>query len=87
MFKIFFATRSQKDLQKITKTDAKRILEKISYLSYPFPKNMQIVKLTGTERSYRLRIGTIRIIFEVDTKNKQIIITKIGYRRDVYRFL
>ncbi len=51
----------------------------------PFPR--QAIKLSGTERLYRIRVGDYRIIYQVDTKAEQIIIHYIRHRREVYRAL
>jgi mRNA interferase RelE/StbE len=49
----------------------------------PFPR--QALKLSGAERLYRLRVGSYRIIYEVDTQTAEIIIQYIRHRSDVYR--
>ena len=51
----------------------------------PFPR--QAVKLSGTERLYRIRVGDYRIVYEVDTQAKQIVIHYVRHRREVYRTL
>jgi len=51
----------------------------------PFPR--QAIKLTGTERLYRIRVGDYRIIYEVDTEAKRITIHYIRHRREAYRAL
>ena len=51
----------------------------------PFPR--QAVKLSDTERLYRIRVGDYRIVYEVDTQAKQIVIHYVRHRREVYRTL
>ncbi|MBI2641217.1 type II toxin-antitoxin system RelE/ParE family toxin [Candidatus Roizmanbacteria bacterium] len=87
MYKIVFTAKSRKELRRFNKEEAKKILDKINLLSYPFKSNLNIAKLTGSNRSYRLKFGKIRVIFEVDFKAELISITKIGYRKNVYKFL
>lgn len=41
-------------------------------------------KLSGTDR-YRVRQGDYRAVYEVQDQGLQVIIVKIGHRRDVYR--
>lgn len=53
--------------------------------SDPFPP--QSVKLQGAERLYRLRIGGHRVVDEVDSDARQIVVHYVRNRRDVYRRL
>jgi mRNA interferase RelE/StbE len=34
---------------------------------------------------YRIRLGAIRILYDINDAQRLVSITKIGYRRDVYR--
>src|SRR3990172_9083191 len=49
----------------------------------PFP--VQSKKLRDAESSYRLRIGDFRVIYQVDTQNRVVIIYHIRHRKDAYR--
>ena len=65
-YSIVFKPSIEKDLRRISQNLQTVILDKIANLAQnPFPSN--VVKLTGTDRSYRIRIGQYRIIYEVDT--------------------
>ena len=47
--------------------------------------NVDVKKLKGSWAGYyRIRKGKIRIIFDVDYKNKAVFIEKIDFRGDVY---
>ncbi|MEK6552915.1 MAG: type II toxin-antitoxin system RelE/ParE family toxin [Bacteroidota bacterium] len=60
-----------------------KILPHLKILSgNPFPQNSK--KLHNRE-SYRLRVGDYRIIYEVNPKEKIIIIQRIAHRQDVYK--
>lgn len=41
-------------------------------------------KLAG-EDSYRVRIGDYRIVFRVDDRAREVLVTRIKHRREVYR--
>ena len=45
----------------------------------PFPE--QSIKLAGTERLYRIRIGDYRIVYGVDKATRQVIVRREVYRR------
>lgn len=85
MHKIFFTKKAEKELNYLSSIDKKRILEKIHQLAFPFSLNLDIKKLINISGFYRLRIGKIRIIFEIIQKKKEIWIRKIGYRANIYR--
>jgi mRNA interferase RelE/StbE len=44
----------------------------------------QSEKLVG-ENAYRERVGDYRIVFRVDDKRAEVLVTRIRHRRDVYR--
>ncbi len=39
----------------------------------------------SAERVYRIRVGDYRVIYQVDTKTKIVIIYHVRHRREVYR--
>ncbi len=85
MYKVFFTNKSSKELSKLSRVHAKTILSKIKQLTYPFPANFDIKSMQGVAGFFRLRVGTMRVIVELDTKRKEIWIRKVGYRQDVYK--
>ncbi len=48
----------------------------------PFPSGCKKLK---NRDGFRIRVGDYRVLFFADTKAKQIIISAIGHRREVYR--
>lgn len=85
MYKVIFHKKADKDLSKISKTDAKRVIEKLQLIDYPFPKNFDLDKMEGDDNYLRLRVGTVRVIFEIDHIEKEIWIRKVKYRGQVYK--
>jgi len=85
-YSINFKPSVEKDLRPLSKTLVSRVMEHIERLKTdPFPR--QAIKLSGTERLYRIRVGDYRIVYEVDTQAKQILVHYIRHRREVYRRL
>jgi mRNA interferase RelE/StbE len=81
-YKILIKPSAVKELKKISNPDFDRITERIRKLSSdPSPKGCE--KLSHQEK-YRIRQGNYRIIYLVDDAKQEIIIYKIGHRRDVY---
>ncbi len=86
--KIFFTKRAEKDLLKLSLVDRQKVIAKIKHLSLPLQRsNLNIKTLVGVKGFYRLRIGNIRVIFEVDNNRYEIWIRLIGYRSHIYRHL
>ena len=72
-----------KELEDLPIADRRRVVERISALSSdPRPRGCE--KLSGEEK-YRLRQGSLRILYEIDDTQAAVTIVKIGHRRDVYR--
>lgn len=63
-----------------------KIIEALNTLTkYPLTlRRLDVEKLEGINRTYRLRIGRYRIIFYVDKEEKIIYVTHIGKRGKLY---
>jgi len=88
VYKILIHRRVIKFLEKMADEELKkRLKEAISYLAnYPLVlRRLDIEKLEGLERTYRIRIGNYRIIFHVDKKERTIYVTHIGHRKSIYK--
>ena len=66
-----------------------RLKEALAELqNYPIAlRRLDLEKLEGLKRAYRIRVGEYRIIFLVDKEDKTIYITHIGRRESIYRNL
>lgn len=87
MYKIIYSKNSIKDLRRIDKLIAQRIIKKIAFFSeqkniFDFSKPL---KGFG-ENKYRFRIGDYRAIFKIDKSGEiQILmILNIKHRKEVY---
>ena len=84
MYGITYSKQAQKMLLKISRNLAKRIRDKLHYLSQnPHQKNNNIKQLIAT-KGYRLRVGDWRIIYELNEKKLEILIIRIAARGEVY---
>ena len=85
-YSIDYKPSVEKDLRRLPKQLVSRVFERIEGLqSEPLPR--QAIKLSGTERLYRIRVGDYRIVYEVDTQAKRITVFYVRHRREVYRTL
>ena len=82
-YKLLVGKSVLKDLDRIEKKDAQRIVKAIRALSDD-PRPPQSKKLSGEEK-YRLRCGVYRIIYEIQDDQLIIRVVKVRHRREVYR--
>ena len=84
MFKLLYAKSVEKDLRKIARKNLPKIKREIEELAN-FPDISQIKHLSNHPLAeYRLRIGNYRVLFDVNWEKKEILILKIGHRRNIY---
>lgn len=81
----YFKPAALRDFKKLSKSIQKRIIEKMEfYVKLGRPLEFAEVLKDKTLGEFRFRIGDYRVIFDVESKRKIIILT-IGHRRDIYR--
>ena len=83
MYKISLRRVANKDLQDIPATYVRLITQHIDSLEQN-PRPVDSKKLKG-EAIYSLRIGTYRVLYDVDDKAKTVTIYRIKHRREAYR--
>jgi len=84
-YNLYYHPNCFKKLKKIPASDGEKVLLKIKQLAKnPFSRNLDIRKLANTKNSFRLRIGDLRVIYELEDKKKIIWIWEIDYRGKVY---
>lgn len=82
MYKLFYKNSVAKDLKRFSKDEIKRILNGIEdkIKANPFLGK----SLKGDFRGcYRYRFGDYRVIYSV--VNQEILILRIGHRKDIYK--
>ncbi|MFQ5432794.1 MAG: type II toxin-antitoxin system RelE/ParE family toxin [Nitrospinota bacterium] len=82
---IFWKASAERDLRKkVDRQYIPKILTALDALTEnPFAAKCR--KLKGSESSYRIRIGDYRVVYQVNTKDKTVVIIHIRHRREVYR--
>ena|SRR3989338_8440077 len=84
MYELLYHPRASKRLKTIHPIDRKKVLSKLEDLaSNPKDPSLNIKKLVNTTRSYRVRVGNIRVIFEIEEESKKIYIWEVEYRGSV----
>ena len=81
-YKLFIERAANKELSKISHKEQTRIINAIKNLS-DNPRPAGVKKLTGKD-AWRIRIGSYRIIYEIQDDNLVILVVHIGHRKDIY---
>lgn len=82
-YRVFIKPSAVKELELVPAKDRRRLALRIERLATD-PRPHGCEKLTGLE-AYRLRQGDYRVVYGVDDDAREILVVKIGNRRDVYR--
>lgn len=83
-FEIRWRSSTKKDLRSIAPDNVSRILETVSKLAVePLPNGSE--KLTGSEHTYRIRVGDYRVIYELLKNENAVEIQRVRHRKEVYR--
>jgi mRNA interferase RelE/StbE len=74
---------ARKELESLDDVTLRRVDKAILKLAMN-PRPHGATKLTGTPL-YRIRVGTYRVVYEVDDSERRVTVNAVRHRRDVYR--
>jgi mRNA interferase RelE/StbE len=83
IYQIFIEKSAQKKLSAIPEPFQDKIITEITLLAEN-PRSFGCKKLTG-RNAWRIRIGKYRVIYEINDKDKSVLVVTLGHRKDVYR--
>ena len=83
-YKVELTRSAEKDLRRIDKRYISRILAVVESLEEE-SRPVGCTKLSGSDRTYRIRIGSYRVIYEIENDRLVVLVIKIGHRKDVYQ--
>lgn len=84
VYKVLLTASAAKEFRSLSSGLQYRIARAIDGLSEN-PRPHGVRKLAGHERLYRIRVGEYRIVYEIDDRERIVLITRIRHRREVYR--
>ena len=74
-----------RELKKLDKSTARRIVTRIDWLSENFPSIKPIALKGELSGLFKIREGDYRIIYQILHKEKVLLIHAIGHRSEIYR--
>jgi len=85
MYTVQFTKEAKLFLKKQGSKTTMRLVDKINELAKdPYAPNNNVTKLAGRE-GYRLRVGDIRVLYEIHDRVLIINVFKIGFRSSIYK--
>lgn len=84
MYELYIERSAERDLKKLSAEDFRRIITHIKTLAEN-PKSSGCRKLSGSKNEWRQRVGSHRVIYEIDDKAKIVRIMRVRHRREAYR--
>lgn len=82
-YRLLIKPSAAKELESIRQEDRRRVVRRIEGLATnPRPHGCE--KLSGEDK-YRVRQGNYRVIYLVNDNSREVIVFKVGHRREVYR--
>jgi mRNA interferase RelE/StbE len=84
VYEVFLEQAAERDLRKLDPADFHRLVSRIKALAEN-PRPVNCKKITGSRNDWRIRIGTYRVIYEIDEKAKTVNVMRIRHRREAYR--
>ena len=84
MYRTEFLRSAAKEFRNLEDEVKRRVVVAVDELVENFrPKGVR--KLRGHRSLYRIRVGSYRVVYEIDDSARLIRVTRIRHRDDVYR--
>jgi mRNA interferase RelE/StbE len=84
MYEIVFSKNAEKAYKKLPGDIRARIDQKLNYLRVT-PRGPDTKKLVGEQNAYRTRVGTYRIVYEIEDGALVVWILDVGHRSSIYK--
>lgn len=83
-YSISLSRKATKQLASIPHAHQERIVAAIDALQAN-ARPRAAVKIAGTQNHYRLRVGTYRVLYEIQDAHLLILVFRVAHRREAYR--
>ena len=83
-WRLRIAHRAERDLARLPPEEARRVLDTLDRAALD-PGSAQLAKLEGGGNRWRLRVGSRRVLLDLDNRAGLITVTRVLDRRDAYR--
>ncbi len=83
-YAVRYERRVEKQLAALPRREQMRIIAAVERLALDPFASPNVKALVGTD-AYRLRVGSYRVIYLLDSRDLIVIVVDVGDRKDVYR--
>ncbi len=85
-FAVIFLRKAKKGFDRLPLSDRKKIIKNIALLrENPLPEGKDLKKMSGSQGSWRIRVGDLRIIYQIVPEKKEVWVLDVDYRGSVYK--
>lgn len=85
MYTIVLNKKHHKAIGKLSRVDQARVYTNLKELEAdPRPSGKKIKCFYGIVHGYRLRVGSVRVVYSVEDTKRQVFVVDVGYRGDIY---
>lgn len=84
LYTIAIKKSAEKEIAALPLAVVEKIYQALNELTID-PRPVGVKKLVGHKNLYRIRVSDYRIIYNIEDKVLQILILKVGHRKDIYR--
>ena len=83
-YRVEVSATAERQIRRLVRQDQIRVLRAVAALaSQPRPRGCR--KLRGYRDVFRIRVGTLRVLYSIEDERVVVIVLKVGRRRDIYR--
>ncbi|MBC6473792.1 MAG: type II toxin-antitoxin system RelE/ParE family toxin [Hormoscilla sp. GM102CHS1] len=75
---------AQRQIKKLTLSIQAQIIQELEELELD-PRHPGVLKMSGEENTYRVRVSKYRIIYEIYDRILLVSVIKVGHRSKIYR--
>jgi len=84
IYRIEVSSTAERQIRRLERDDQLRVLRAVRDLgTTPRPRGCR--KLRGYDDVFRIRVGTFRVLYSVESDRILVIILKVGHRKEIYR--
>ena len=84
MYEVLLERAAERDLRRLSPEEFRRVTTAIRALADD-PRPPGCRKISGSRSDWRIRIGILRVIYEIDDEAREARIMRIRHRREAYR--
>lgn len=82
-YRLLIKPSAVREIERLPKRDRRRVVAMVHALAAdPRPRGAE--KLSGHEL-YRVRQGDYRVVYEIQDRDRSIVVVRVAHRRDAYR--